>query len=227
MNMASADSTLELVHEHAPLSLSTLQDAAKARLPLFRSSKGSLSHSKADGSDWSPADWLAATLGELGEFARERHLYETGQCSRAEYVAVAPKELADVQIYLATVATRALDETRPRHPQDRGSPAETLQEVVANLGEWANLNKKRQRGDFGESQMRATGDALLERAIELLQQLREDPFMLQSEPVTFADPQGVDLGEATQTKFNEVSVRVRAPLFLVNGQLQSSAPEAT
>jgi len=214
------------------LTLKTLQLASKQRIPLFRNRAGGPAHSSADGSDWSPADWLAATLGELGEFARERHNYETGQLAQADYQARAPKELADVQIYMAALATRALDATSRRSPADRGSPAETLQEVVANLGEWANLNKKRQRGDLSEALMRPTGDELLSRAIELLQALREDPFMVASEPVTQASPTGIDLAEAVTSKFNEVSDRVGAPLYLKNGTIvdlrgRSGEPSAT
>lgn len=201
------------------LTFKTLQKASQTRLPLFRSSTGALAHSKSDGSDWSPAEWLAATLGEMGEFARERHNYETGQLPQASYQERAPKELADVQIYMAALATRALDATAPRSPSDRGSPAETLQEVVANLGEWANLNKKRQRGDLSEALMRATGEELLGRAIELLQELRDDPFYVASEPVVAAHSSGIDLDAAVTAKYNEVSTRVGAPLYLENGVL--------
>lgn len=201
------------------LSLKRLQQASQLRLPLFRSSTGGMAHSKPDGSDWSPAEWLAATLGELGEFARERHNFETGQLPRQAYLERAPKEIADVQIYMAALATRALDETKPRRQGDPGSPAEVLQEVVANLGEWANLNKKRQRGDLSAALVRATGDELLGRTIELLQALREDPFHLDSEPVTQAHPTGIDLATAVTAKYNEVSTRVGAPLYLEDGAL--------
>lgn len=205
------------------LSLKTLQHATLERIAHFKNAQGALSYTREDGTDWSPADWLAAMLGEVGEFARERHLYETGQLNQATYAKLAPKELADIQTYLATVATRALDVTQPRNSFDRGSPSETLQEVVANLGEWANLNKKRLRGDLSAELQRAAGGPLLDRAIELLQALRDDPFMLPSEPVTSADPNGVDLGEVTQAKFNEVSARIGAPLQIQDGQLIRNA----
>lgn len=60
------------------LSFNTLGAANKARLPHFKNSKGERAHSKQDGSDWSPAQWLQAVCGELGEYANARKKFERG-----------------------------------------------------------------------------------------------------------------------------------------------------
>ena len=125
------------------LTFEALRFANTARLPQFKNRRGDLAHSRPDGSDWSPAQWLQAVVGELGEFANVRKKYERGDLSSDEYRVLAQKELADVVTYLDILAKRCLD-----------SPA-------------------------GE-----------------------------------ADPEGVDLGEAVMDKFNEVSDRVGARVYL-------------
>jgi hypothetical protein len=91
------------------LSFAALRGANTARLPQFKNKHGGLAHSEPDGSDWSPAQWLQAMVGELGEFANIRKKFERGDLSRDEYELAARKELADVQIYLDILAMRALD----------------------------------------------------------------------------------------------------------------------
>jgi NTP pyrophosphatase (non-canonical NTP hydrolase) len=86
------------------LSFHTLRAANAARLPQFKNSKGQRAHSKSDGSDWSPAQWLQAVMGELGEYANIRKKYERGDIDAAEFWREAKKELADVQIYLDILA---------------------------------------------------------------------------------------------------------------------------
>lgn len=201
------------------LSLNLLQTAARARLPHFTSAQGALSHKVEDGSDWSPADWLAATLGELGEFAQERIQYEDGHLQEAAYREVAGKELADVQIYMATLATRALDKTEQRAADAPRSSTELLMEVIAHLGAWANLNKKVQRGDFEMSAIQEQTKAHLDAALQTITVLRERDVNISSAPVVQASPTGVQLDAAVSEKFNEVSIRVGAPLFLENGAL--------
>lgn len=76
------------------------------RLPQFKNSKGQPAHSKADGSDWSPAQWLQAVTGELGEYANLRKKYERGDIHAADFYLAAKKELADVAIYLDILSFR-------------------------------------------------------------------------------------------------------------------------
>ncbi len=87
----------------------SLREANKMRLPLFKNKHGEPAHSRPDGSDWTPAQWLQATMGELGEYANKRKKYERGDMTHAEFASEAAKELADVQTYLDILALRCLD----------------------------------------------------------------------------------------------------------------------
>jgi len=91
------------------LTFNALRGANIARLPQFKNKHGKKAHAMPDGSDWSPAQWLQAVVGELGEYANFRKKYERGDITAAEFAVVAAKELADVQIYLDILALRCLD----------------------------------------------------------------------------------------------------------------------
>lgn len=91
------------------LDLNDLRAANIARLPLFKNKHGELAHSKADGSDWTPSQWLQAVIGELGEYANIRKKYERGDLTAEDFAKLAANELADVQTYLDILALRALD----------------------------------------------------------------------------------------------------------------------
>jgi NTP pyrophosphatase (non-canonical NTP hydrolase) len=86
------------------LTFDELRAANIERLPLFRNAKGQLSHSKPDGSDWSPAQWLQAVTGELGEYANLRKKVERGDISMEDARPALADELADVMIYLDILA---------------------------------------------------------------------------------------------------------------------------
>lgn len=88
------------------LTFRTLRDANIKRLPLFKNNKGVLAHSKKDGSDWSPAQWLQAIVGELGEYANLRKKVERGDITFEEAKPLLADELADVVIYLDILATQ-------------------------------------------------------------------------------------------------------------------------
>ena len=91
------------------LTFNALRGANCARLPQFKNKHGELAHEMPDGSDWSPAQWLQAVVGELGEYANFRKKYERGDLSSGEFAELAAKELADVQTYLDILALRCLD----------------------------------------------------------------------------------------------------------------------
>jgi NTP pyrophosphatase (non-canonical NTP hydrolase) len=88
------------------LTFNTLRQANIKRLPTFKNSKGLPAHSEPDGSDWSPAQWLQAVTGELGEYANLRKKFERGDIDIDTFKANAAKEIADVQIYLDILAFR-------------------------------------------------------------------------------------------------------------------------
>lgn len=86
------------------LTFAALRGANKARLPQFKNRHGDAAHEELDGSDWSPAQWLQAIVGELGEYANLRKKYERGDITGKEFMEAAAKELADVQTYLDILA---------------------------------------------------------------------------------------------------------------------------
>jgi NTP pyrophosphatase (non-canonical NTP hydrolase) len=90
------------------LTFNTLRAANLKRLPLFRNGKGKLAHKKVKkpGSDWSPAQWLQALVGELGEYANVRKKVERGDMTLAEALPMIRRELADVVIYLDILASQ-------------------------------------------------------------------------------------------------------------------------
>lgn len=98
------------------LTFDNLRKANMLRVGQFLNSKGLPAHTKADGSDWSPAQWLQAVVGELGEYANFRKKFERGDITLEEFEVQARKELADVQTYLDLLALRCLDTNEAVHP---------------------------------------------------------------------------------------------------------------
>jgi NTP pyrophosphatase (non-canonical NTP hydrolase) len=86
------------------LTFNTLRGGNIARLPQFKNAHGGLAHSQPDGSDWSPAQWLQAVVGELGEYANLRKKYERGDIGIGHFTSHAADELADVVTYLDILA---------------------------------------------------------------------------------------------------------------------------
>jgi NTP pyrophosphatase (non-canonical NTP hydrolase) len=98
------------------LTFAALREANALRLPQFKNPHGDLAHSVPDGSDWSPAEWLQAVTGELGEYANFRKKFQRGDITLEQFAVHAAKELADVQIYLDILARRCLDKPGCPHP---------------------------------------------------------------------------------------------------------------
>jgi NTP pyrophosphatase (non-canonical NTP hydrolase) len=99
------------------LTFRQLREANMARLPQFKNSKGEWAHSPeitdeneraifVTGQDWTPAQWVQAVLGELGEYANIRKKFERGDISQTEFLTAAGKELADTVTYLDILATQ-------------------------------------------------------------------------------------------------------------------------
>ena len=103
----------------------------------------------------------------------------------------------------------------PAHSKPDGSDwshAEWLQAVIGELGEYANIMKKVQRGDLTMEEAKPSiekelADVMTYFAI-LAQQLN------------------VDLGQAVEDKFNEVSERVKANVFIKNDVVYSKNEES-
>lgn len=199
------------------LSLNQLRLANTARLPEFKNKHGELSHSKPDGSDWTPAQWLEAMVGEVGEFAEARLKYEVD--GLPEYELNAAKELADIQTYLDILARRSLDTVPQLNSPEEADSAQRLMVVMSNLGQYANLRKKLNRGDCSQEDFNDTAPVMLNAAIQAITQLM---VVGPHNAVCEAHPAGVSLAAATVSKFNEVSRRVGS---FVRLQSPETAPD--
>jgi NTP pyrophosphatase (non-canonical NTP hydrolase)/predicted RNA-binding Zn-ribbon protein involved in translation (DUF1610 family) len=111
------------------LTFKTLRDGNIKRLPLFKRKDGKPAHMKVDGSDWSPASWLQAVIGELGEYANLRKKVERGDFTLAQAKSKLASELADVVIYMDLLATQlgidlgqAVMDTWNKKAEDLGIP---------------------------------------------------------------------------------------------------------
>jgi hypothetical protein len=211
------------------LSLALLRDVNMARLPLFKNKLGQPAHTTIDGHDWSPAQWFQATLGEFGELAQVRTLYEAGMLTELQYRDAAAKEAADVQTYFAIMCVRMYDQLT-RYKKDDGlgerqgypfsdSVAQILMELVGNLGSFANNRKKYDRGDYTLQKYEELAHEDLTRTWYCFDKLRKEAFVHTErkhpgDVVEVADPVGIDLGQACVDKFNEVSARVGADVKL-------------
>ena len=90
------------------------------------------------------------------------------------------------------------------HAKPDGSdcaPAQWLQALVGEIGEYANLRKKFERGDIDEEQFRAEAAKELGDVMAYL-----DVLAMQI---------GIDLGRATMEKFNAVSERMGSNVRLL------------
>ncbi len=88
------------------LTFDALRAANLARMPHFRNALGLPGHTKLDGTDVMPAQWLQALIGEIGEYANLRKKFERGDMPEAVFRAAAAKELADVMDYLDILAAQ-------------------------------------------------------------------------------------------------------------------------
>lgn len=97
------------------------------------------------------------------------------------------------------------------HSQSDGSDwllSQWSNAVLGELGEAANIIKKIERGDF----------SLDEARISLAKEFADVVAYLD----ILAHRAGIDLGEATRAKFNEVSVRVGSPIRIIDNTVYPS-----
>jgi NTP pyrophosphatase (non-canonical NTP hydrolase) len=81
-----------------------LRGANVRRLPLFQDANGRPAHARRDGSDWSPADWMTALTGEVGEAANIIKKVRRGDFPLNDAREILGDELADIMIYLDLLA---------------------------------------------------------------------------------------------------------------------------
>jgi hypothetical protein len=193
------------------LTFSALRAANAARLPEFKNKRGEPAHAKPDGSDWCPAQWFQAFLGEVGEFAGLRVAYEAGEITWDEYRREATKELADIQTYLDLMALRALDEVLAT---EKPLPAQQLMKAMAPLGQLANERKKYERGDWTRKEYNTLAITLMAQTNAAMIKYQVTAWEERRFITVNPHPSGVELGGATTAKFNEVSERVKSSVRL-------------
>jgi hypothetical protein len=214
------------------LSFEVLRQANAERLPQFKNCHGGAAHTKPDGSDWSPAQWLAAMFGEIGEWAQVRIDYESGRLTEEEFQEKNWKEIADAATYMDIWARRSCDKLGEYklsagdtailqgYPFDN-SPAETLMYIIAALGDYANSRKKYDRGDYTLEEYALKKDVAMHVVRNYLEELERPDIDLKGKPhpgdvVRIAHPDGVDLGQAVTDKFNLVSQRVNCDVWILS-----------
>lgn len=82
-----------------PLTFAKLRDANIKRMPVFKNSKGQITHSKPDGSDWSIEDWAESVVGEIGEWANLHKKFRRKDIDSCYFTYESGLELADIMIY--------------------------------------------------------------------------------------------------------------------------------
>jgi NTP pyrophosphatase (non-canonical NTP hydrolase) len=198
------------------LNLKTLREANLKRIPEYRNKQGGKAHSKADGSDWCPAQWLNALVGEIGEYADALMAVEAEGLTAENQINIA-NELADIQTYLDLNAARAYDQSN--YIGHKISAPEAFLSFMVAVGSYCNNRKKYERGDYEdrEEYYAAASRGVLriyEQLDRMVQTLRNDVMVNVD-----SHPEGVDLAKATEEKFNEVSERVGSYQFIHNDEV--------
>lgn len=106
---------------------------------------------------------------------------------------------------IARLPTFKNSKGEPAHSMPDGSdwsPAQWFQAVTGELGEYANIRKKFERGDINEEEFMTLAKAELADVVTYLDILA---FRL-----------GIDLGKATIEKFNFISDRVKSPIKILS-----------
>lgn len=105
----------------------------------------------------------------------------------------------------------------PAHSEPDGSDwsiSEWLEALTGELGEFANWHKKFRRGDIDRDEMRAVGRAELADIQIYLDLLAYRFEQEMSEIDVWPEAETIDLAQMTADKFNAVSQRVGAPVFI-------------
>lgn len=195
-----------------PLSFATLRAANTARLQLFKNSRGGPAHSKPDGSDWSKGEWMNAILGELGEAANLVKKVKRGDMPLEAALGELANEFADVVTY--TDLTAMQFDLQFHHYVDFDAFRLINQNIFAinrglSLGEWMN----KAFGSYGATAMIVDGwDGKSSRisAGPVRNYLLNGLVAIDCAAMKI----GVDLGNAVLRKFNNVSARVKADIFI-------------
>lgn len=196
------------------LSFATLRHANTLRLPQFKNSRGEPAHNTPDGSDWSLNDWMTAILGELGEAANLVKKIRRGDMALTAARDELGREFADVVIYTDLLAFR-LDKplgiptgsnTFNQLRSISSSPSIIHQDeisdcMVASLGGYGRASE----------QLPVPGMITSSVAPQIVMAgLRYG--LLAIDRAAFKA--SIDLEAAVRDKFNEVSRRVKVPVYI-------------
>lgn len=98
----------EALRRMNPLTFAKLSQANAARVGQFKNRLGVLAHTKADGSDWTIAEWTNAMAGECGEACNFSKKIRRGDFDHDPALGnrMLAKELADTIIYADLAAQR-------------------------------------------------------------------------------------------------------------------------
>lgn len=208
------------------LPFSVLRTANIQRLPLFTNKHGAPAHAKTDGSDWTDPMWLQAIAGELGEYANVRKKFDRKDFNLEEYIVEAAKELADVITYVDIFCYRVgiqiesfmnyptfgenvkwMEQVFPNDDKDLPGTAGDADEMAIAL-----VNTLRSLGEVGaalEFSTRFGANGLgRSKLFSPLYALVQNIFYL-------AHLNGLDLGAAVVQKFNAISLRVKADVYII------------
>lgn len=191
------------------LTFAALREANRARLPMFKNSKGETQHS---GIDWTLNDWLIATVGEIGEACNLLKKVRRGDFTNFEANDRLSREFADVAIYLDLLADRMnlppvsewgstfreLRTCRTRFLVISTEPNDCAARLVVRIGRVAEHVEYWMQG-------RAVGHRLAEDMVSVLYSLDELAFSC-----------GIDMDEAVKATFNAKSDQLELDLYLTD-----------
>lgn len=190
------------------LTFDDLRKANLARLPLFKNSKGEVVYQEPDGSDWSPADWFLALLGELGEAATiiSDIIPHISKTPSERFVRIL-SEIGEAANLIKKVRREGvtIDEVRGKLAKHISTAIVRLEHAAAEM----------------EIDIETAGPQVIEivhtigPAIEDVRpQLAKELADVQCYLDITANVLGVDLGDATVEKFNEVSNRIGVDVYI-------------
>lgn len=227
--LATADPTQapERAEADTSLTFNRLRRANTDRLPLFKNSHGAPAHSEPDGSDWPLEVWLQAIVGEVGEYANFRKKFIRGDIDAHEFFYVrAPRELADIQIYLDLFAYRLNVSIDGVFAEQFGRAAmskdcdELTFDSLRRAGELWCLRRefKPSPETYLQRLVRALGEfpefERFDKNVDFAPVCADFLVTAQINLDALAASLDIDLGYAVVCKFNEVSERVGADVKL-------------
>lgn len=201
------------------LSFATLRKANTLRLPQFKNSRGGPAHSEPDGSDWSKGEWMNAILGELGEAANLVKKVKRGDMPLDDARELLAYELADVVTYTDLTAMQCGSNFEIFNDFDffRSTNEAFFQAFPeTSLGEWMTRAFK-YYGSIATMVDNTGGN--FSGVVGVFPALRNYFNNALTAIDCAAMKIDADLGVAVLKKFNHVSTRVKANVYIVENRV--------